>query len=302
MIAAILDVLPAAREQLVLVHSILAVLNALISPYHKFNIVRANQFDVQNALLSWMLTPTRWWTPDAIVAGVPSWAPFVEYQAQHLLASLLEVGLSDKNLHHIMAQACLEIPESEAQQLAAYDLILEGVERGNSPNYLHFDHAITTRAAIVLGDYGRPFPPMNGYTLTTWIRVDRFADDFAIPIMTVLDDENAVRLAVTLTPTQIKLHTYKQSVAFTVDFATQAWHHIVITHQKPRLTNSTANLYLDGQLVHHVKCGYLGHPGSATRTRTVLGHLPSSSEFLHLCAWNLGPTHFVEEVVLDAGE
>ncbi|XP_044537547.1 WD repeat and FYVE domain-containing protein 3 [Gracilinanus agilis] len=83
------------------------------------------------------------------------------------------------------------------------------------------------------------------------------------------------------------------------------WHHLVLVMSKGMLKNSTAALYIDGQLVNTVKLHYVhstpGGSGSANPpvVSTVYAYIgtPPAQRQLASLVWRLGPTHFLEEVL-----
>uniref|UniRef100_A0A8D0WFJ6 WD repeat and FYVE domain-containing protein 3 n=1 Tax=Sus scrofa TaxID=9823 RepID=A0A8D0WFJ6_PIG len=83
------------------------------------------------------------------------------------------------------------------------------------------------------------------------------------------------------------------------------WHHLVLVMSKGMLKNSTAALYIDGQLVGTVKLHYVhstpGGSGSANPpvVSTVYAYMgtPPAQRQIASLVWRLGPTHFLEEVL-----
>ncbi|XP_012875567.1 PREDICTED: WD repeat and FYVE domain-containing protein 3 [Dipodomys ordii] len=83
------------------------------------------------------------------------------------------------------------------------------------------------------------------------------------------------------------------------------WHHLVLVMSKGMLKNSTAALYLDGQLVSTVKLHYVhstpGGSGSVNPpvVSTVYAYIgtPPAQRQIASLVWRLGPTHFLEEVL-----
>ncbi|KAB1282507.1 WD repeat and FYVE domain-containing protein 3 [Camelus dromedarius] len=83
------------------------------------------------------------------------------------------------------------------------------------------------------------------------------------------------------------------------------WHHLVLVMSKGMLKNSTATLYIDGQLVSTVKLHYVhstpGGSGSANPpvVSTVYAYVgtPPAQRQIASLVWRLGPTHFLEEVL-----
>ncbi|RXM93361.1 WD repeat and FYVE domain-containing protein 3 [Acipenser ruthenus] len=83
------------------------------------------------------------------------------------------------------------------------------------------------------------------------------------------------------------------------------WHHLVLVMSKGMLKNSTATLYIDGQLVNTVKLHYVhSSPGGSGSTNppvvsTVYCYVgsPPAQRQLSTLVWRLGPTLFLEDVL-----
>ncbi|KAJ3122606.1 hypothetical protein HK101_006561, partial [Irineochytrium annulatum] len=185
------------------------------------------------------------------------------------------------------------------------DMILHGLRYGRIPEHIHFDMNLNDYCCLNIPDFGRSFPPGTGYTFMSWIQVERFDAKTDIPILTMICGEEKLRLRLTIeggASRKIRLQTFKSNVRFEGHVVQEKeWFHLAIVHQKPRMTNSFADLYINGKLIEHIKCGYLGHPGSAEKIRTHIGIAPDHAPGDRVTSvWNVGPTYFIEETLLDA--
>ncbi|KAI8930272.1 hypothetical protein BC831DRAFT_502404 [Entophlyctis helioformis] len=269
---------------------------------------------------------------------------------------LVEVGVSDAELQYLFSRIDVQRlnRSSEDQQTILLEFLLHGLRFGRSPSYLHFDETVpmSGTGCLMLPDYGRPFPPVGGYTLMCWVRIEKFDPVQSVRIMTIIDSDDKERLCVSIeggSSRRLSIQTIKATCRFdSFVFHEREWVHVAIVHQKPRISASTVELYINGSHTGSAKCGYLGHPGSASKVQTFIGnHLSlagngaslgtessssnSSSAYrshgrqqsnmdgrsaapsrfqpgqaqaqtLSSCqsVWDLGPTYFIEEVLLDA--
>ncbi|XP_029115173.1 WD repeat and FYVE domain-containing protein 3 isoform X3 [Scleropages formosus] len=193
--------------------------------------------------------------------------------------------------------------------------------------------------AVVSGlGYGeRLFPPPSGLSYSCWLYVDRFGGsthEHPVRLLTLVrrtssSEEHYVCLAISLSPRErmITISTREELLLSCDDFREEPsffevlpccarfhvadligeghWHHLVLVMSKGMLKNSSAALYIDGQLVSTVKLHYIhsipGGSGSGHTpvASTVYGYVgtPPAQRQLSTLAWRLGPTHFLEEVL-----
>ncbi|KAI9203243.1 uncharacterized protein BJ171DRAFT_624220, partial [Polychytrium aggregatum] len=223
----------------------------------------------------------------------------------NILKRLMEVRISSDAFRSLFRTLS---PTASATQkkVVLLDLLLSASISGISPPYVNFDNCVHEACAVVVPDFGRPFPPALGYTFSTWLRLEKTGHLMEIPIMTILDDERKTRFefSIECTSMRFKLLTYKSCVRFEVPKIERGrWYHITIIHQKPLMSNSSLEFFINGELLEMTKCGYLGHPGSVNRVQTVLGFWgPVSGSSPTGAVWSLGPTYFIEEVLLSESE
>ncbi|KAJ3119166.1 hypothetical protein HK098_005710, partial [Nowakowskiella sp. JEL0407] len=224
-----------------------------------------------------------------------------------ILKRIIENGTPYSELRYLFSngKSKTDFNQVTALQPFAAEMILHSLRFGRYPSYIHFDHNMNDICCLLMDNFGRLFPPANGYSLLFWVRVQKFDTNFEIPLLGIMDEEDHVRLLVILengTSRRIRIQTFKSTVVldkFTLN--EDQWYHIVIVHQKPRLSSSGLDLYINGKLIQHLKLGYLGHPGSVNRVRSFCGLPPDMKRPEKSAAiWNLGSAYMLEEVLLDS--
>ncbi|KAJ3211572.1 hypothetical protein HDU67_004427 [Dinochytrium kinnereticum] len=192
------------------------------------------------------------------------------------------------------------------RHLVLLDLILHGLRHGRSPEYIHFNMLLNDYCCLSIPDFARVFPPATGYTFLCWFQVERFDSKSEIPLLHMIDAEDKTRLRIVIesvpTSRKIRIDTFKTTVRFDSAVIKEGeWYHLAVVHQKPRMTASTIDVYLNGIAIDHLKCGYLGHPGSVSKIRTYFGVPPELAlSEKSQSIWNIGPSYFIEETLMDA--
>ncbi|XP_041084029.1 WD repeat and FYVE domain-containing protein 3 isoform X2 [Polyodon spathula] len=189
-----------------------------------------------------------------------------------------------------------------------------------------------------IGNGERLFPPPSGLTYSSWFCIERFStppNHHPVRLLTVVrrassSEQHYVCLAIvlsakdrslTVSTKEELLHSYvddfsEESSFYEIlpccarfrcgDLISEAqWHHLVLVMSKGMLKNSTATLYIDGQLVNTVKLHYVhSSPGGSGSTNppvvsTVYCYVgsPPAQRQLSTLVWRLGPTHFLEDVL-----
>ncbi|KAJ2996554.1 hypothetical protein HDV02_006387 [Globomyces sp. JEL0801] len=228
----------------------------------------------------------------------------LKYMLTKLLKQLTTMGMSDSALRICLSKVIGASKLTEPFRLYFLDLILHTLSFGRSPCYFHFEPPHTGQPGrIVLEDYGRSFPPQGGYTFMAWIRVEKYDKLSDIDIMTIAEPNNTERLRVYIDRHRMGLTLKTLKGKCDVEgfvISEKAWYHIGIVHHKPLLSASSVEVYANGTLVFSDKCNYLGHPGSIPAVKTYLGSRPEISKNPGSYIFNLGPTYFIEETVLEA--
>ncbi|KAH9262136.1 hypothetical protein BASA82_000814 [Batrachochytrium salamandrivorans] len=224
---------------------------------------------------------------------------------------LLEIGISDSELQYLLSRVDIRSKQRATEkQTILFEFLLHGLRYGRSPYYLHFDESLSNSTPfLTIPDYNRSFPPISGYTFLAWIRVEKFDLLRNIEIVSIFDMDDKERLNIYIEGTKSRhlvVRTIKSTCRFeNTVFREREWTHIALVHQKPRITASTIDLYINGKLVENAKCGYLGHPGSVSKVQTFIGNRSSGPKSMDIechSIWDLGPTYFIEEVQLSASE
>lgn len=183
------------------------------------------------------------------------------------------------------------------------DLIQYALNRPRTPDFIHFEAENNPcHGYIKIDDYERPFPPQYGYSLVTWIKIDTIDPSHDVQIMTIIDAEDSVRLSLSFgaQSRQLSLQTMKSTVILeSVTLEKNVWYHLALVHLKPMLSASTLKVFLNGKFADMVQCGYMGHPGGSSAVSTFFGSASQSGLRISGHSWNLGPTLFLEEILLE---
>ncbi|XP_013921886.1 PREDICTED: WD repeat and FYVE domain-containing protein 3 [Thamnophis sirtalis] len=189
-----------------------------------------------------------------------------------------------------------------------------------------------------IGTGERLFPPPSGLSFSSWFCVEHFStapNYHPIRLLTVVrransSEQHYICLAIVLSVKDRSLivSTKEELLQnYADDFNEESscyellpccarfrcgdhivegqWHHMVLVMSKGMLKNSTAALYIDGQLINTVKFHYIhSSPGGSSCANppivsTVYAYIgtPPAQRQLSSLVWRLGPTHFLEEVL-----
>uniref|UniRef100_A0A8C5UPU8 WD repeat and FYVE domain containing 3 n=1 Tax=Microcebus murinus TaxID=30608 RepID=A0A8C5UPU8_MICMU len=218
-------------------------------------------------------------------------------------------------------------------------LFLPSLAPHNAPT----NNAVTTGladGAVVsgIGSGERLFPPPSGLSYSSWFCIEHFSsppNNHPVRLLTVVrransSEQHYVCLAVVLSAKDRSLiiSTKEELLQnYVDDFSEESsfyeilpccarfrcgelivegqWHHLVLVMSKGMLKNSTAALYIDGQLVNTVKLHYVhstsggsssANPPVVSTVYAYIGTPPAQRQIASL-VWRLGPTHFLEEVL-----
>ncbi|EPY77187.1 WD repeat and FYVE domain-containing protein 3 isoform 1 [Camelus ferus] len=212
-----------------------------------------------------------------------------------------------------------------------------------APHNAPANNAVTTGltdGAVVsgIGSGERFFPPPSGLSYSSWFCIEHFSsppNNHPVRLLTIVrransSEQHYVCLAIVLSAKDRSLivSTKEELLQnYVDDFSEESsfyeilpccarfrcgeliiegqWHHLVLVMSKGMLKNSTATLYIDGQLVSTVKLHYVhstpGGSGSANPpvVSTVYAYIgtPPAQRQIASLVWRLGPTHFLEEVL-----
>ncbi|XP_052591485.1 WD repeat and FYVE domain-containing protein 3 isoform X2 [Peromyscus californicus insignis] len=222
-------------------------------------------------------------------------------------------------------------------------LFLPSLAPHNAPTNNAVTTGLTDGAVVSgIGSGERFFPPPSGLSYSCWFCIERFSsppNNHPVRLLTVVrransSEQHYVCLAIVLSAKDRSLivSTKEELLQnYVDDFSEESsfyeilpccarfrcgelivegqWHHLVLLMSKGMLKNSTAALYIDGQLVSTVKLHYVhstpGGSGSAnppvlSTVYAYIGTPPAQRQTASL-VWRLGPTHFLEEVLPPSG-
>ncbi|XP_034527480.1 WD repeat and FYVE domain-containing protein 3 isoform X5 [Ailuropoda melanoleuca] len=218
-------------------------------------------------------------------------------------------------------------------------LFLPSLAPHNAPTNNAVTTGLTDGAVVSgVGSGERFFPPPSGLSYSSWFCIEHFSsppNNHPVRLLTVVrransSEQHYVCLAIVLSAKDRSLivSTKEELLQnYVDDFSEESsfyeilpccarfrcgelivegqWHHLVLVMSKGMLKNSTAALYIDGQLVNTVKLHYVhstpGGSGSANPpvVSTVYAYVgtPPAQRQIAALVWRLGPTHFLEEVL-----
>lgn len=295
-----------------------SVIGAILALSHanKHNQVQIYNSGALFTLFSWLFNNNESWILASCANDEVKLASHPSYKIiKELTNRLIEVGISNVELRHLFQRFDIShFRPDEKTNVRLMEVILHGLSRGRSPAY--FSMALDRHCSIWMNDFGRTFPPQGGYTFMMWFQVEKFdttaPDDGQslkkpnIPIFGIVDDEERIRLNISLDSIQQQLHiqTYKAEVSVSgFKFEQGEWYHIAIVHQKPRISASYADVFVNGTMIEHTRCPYLGHPGSAKHVRSYFGYPPDQKiNGNQTSILNIGSAYFIEEILFEAKE
>ncbi|XP_055450612.1 WD repeat and FYVE domain-containing protein 3 isoform X4 [Psammomys obesus] len=218
-------------------------------------------------------------------------------------------------------------------------LFLPSLAPHNAPTNNAVTTGLTDGAVVSgIGSGERFFPPPSGLSYSCWFCIEHFSsppNNHPVRLLTVVrransSEQHYVCLAIVLSAKDRSLivSTKEELLqSYADDFSEESsfyeilpccarfrcgdlivegqWHHLVLLMSKGMLKNSTAALYVDGQLVNTVKLHYVhstpGGSGSANppvlSTVYAYAGTPPAQRQIASLVWRLGPTHFLEEVL-----
>jgi len=154
----------------------------------------------------------------------------------------------------------------------ARDLLLDILQKSKGPAYVQFDLTLLGYSSIELPSLPRAFPPTTGYTLTAWICIDQFDPNCHTTLFGAFDATQACFVLIYLEKDshqlilQTSVRSSRPSVRFkSRRFAAGRWYHVALVHRKTSSDSrqSPASLFVNGEFVEQVKCGYPETPPEA---------------------------------------
>lgn len=222
-----------------------------------------------------------------------------------IVKKLMTMGVSYQEILYMFQQFDVQEHAILDKSGGLMDLILQGASRSRWPNFIQFDMGSNTNACLELPQLEN-FPPANpGYTLLSWIHIEKQDDISNLSLFNVWDDRNLIfKIYIDSVTKMMKVHSVssKQDAVFkSFEFHAGFWYHLSIVHNKSRLSvkSSSMSLYVNGVLIEQVSCPYIAQPAIPTvPLRAVIGSLVD--EYLlekPQLIWDLGPTYLIEETL-----
>lgn len=164
--------------------------------------------------------------------------------------------------------------QSSTSNKAAQFLL--GALQKSSPHFIQFDLSTHGYGSIELPTLGHAFPPSSpngGYTISAWIRIDKFDADVHTTIFGAYDSTQTSFILVYLEKDarqfilQTSVRAKTPSVRFrNVRFKEHEWYHVALVQKRPKIGNtSSASLYVNGHLCERQKVQY---PSNAPPTNS----------------------------------
>lgn len=184
-------------------------------------------------------------------------------------AILAGLGISGLNNVALLLRAA-------ADSDPAREFLLDVLRRSKDPAFVQFDLTLHGYASIEFPSLPRAFPPIVGYALTLWLRIDEFDPICHTTLFGAFDSTQACFLLLYLEKDshqliiQTSVRSSRPSVRFKrARFATGQWYHVALVHRKatsdPR--HSPVSLFVDGEFAEQIKCTYPeAPPESSDRT------------------------------------
>ncbi|KAF2431524.1 beach-domain-containing protein [Tothia fuscella] len=160
--------------------------------------------------------------------------------------------------------------------------------KNRSPAFIQFDLSLHGFSCVELPSLGRTFPPQSssqGYTLTAWIRIDRFDPEVHTTIFGAYDSTQTSFVLAYLEKDsghfilQTSVKSARPSVRFkSAQFKEGIWYHIALVHRRPRATSlsaAKASLFVNGNFVEQIKCPYPSSPPTSHNSTDSFASLSS---------------------------
>ncbi|KAF2139013.1 uncharacterized protein K452DRAFT_255050 [Aplosporella prunicola CBS 121167] len=158
-----------------------------------------------------------------------------------------------------------------AESEDAANFVLKGIKSSRQPPFIQLDMSLHGYSSVELRDLGRTFPPTtpnSGYTISCWLRVDKFDEDHHTTIFGAYDSSQTCFVLVYLEKgshnliLQTSMTASRPSVRFkSTAFKEGVWYHVAIVHRRPKVVGlSVANLFVNGEFAEQVKCSFPSNP------------------------------------------
>ena len=278
----------------------LRILNSVLKNNIR-NVMLAIKTNALQLLLEWVVEPSQFSSQDFEFDTIEEFSTQkkVAINLISILKELSEYGFTTDNLRTCLADALRDDSEIIPCKNMILNLMLNAIRKENNPCYF----SVTSPSSfgyIKIDDFGRQFPPLGGYSITAWIKVQKF-DNEPARILTIIDELANEILSIEITKNRnISYKTKKGSVIYDkISVPENSWFHMAFVHHKPVLSNSYVDFYTNGNFQGSSKCGYIARPGSIGAVTTLIGpYEKGSSGSTHIL--NIGPISMLSEYLLDA--
>lgn len=209
------------------------------------NVVRSHAAGLLNSVLPLLFSSQR--------------APMERLLFQDVALLLCEQGLTsldDTRILYVKAAASLE----------GASFLLRAAKLSRQPASIQFDLSRNGVSSIELPTLRRSFPPVDadGYSVSLWLRVDRFDPAVHTTFFGVYDKSHTCFVLVYLDREtrhlvlQTSVKGSKPSVRFkSTTFESELWYHICIVHRRPKtISSSKASLFVNGKFMEQMKVNY----------------------------------------------
>ncbi|KAK8230622.1 hypothetical protein HDK90DRAFT_328482 [Phyllosticta capitalensis] len=178
---------------------------------------------------------------------------------KRLAESLISYGINDLEDARLLFRGA-----AESEEMAEF--LLEAIKLSRQPPFIQLDMSLHGYASIELPELGRPFPPTSqhgGYTISTWMRVDKYDDNYHTTIFGAYETTQTCFVLVYLEKgsrnliLQTSVTSSRPSIRFkSTVFQEGIWYHITIVHRRSK----HVGLYVNGEIADQAKCNFPSNP------------------------------------------
>lgn len=190
--------------------------------------------------------------------------PSVKQAMMALAQPLIVLGVNNLDDARYVFQMAVHSQEGK-------QFLLQSLRKSRECAHFHFDLCLHGHSSIELPTLGKKFPPSsphNGYTLTAWVRVDKFDPQCHITVFGMFDASQTCVVLVYIEGIsrhlilQTSVSSSRPSVRFkSLAFEEGRWYHIGLVHQRKGLiAHSRASLFVNGRFREQVQCQFPTDP------------------------------------------
>jgi hypothetical protein len=274
-----------------------------------FNTALFAKTDCLETILNWIADSTVF-LDGQLSVNSNSPIPKISYDEESAFGTILlflaketcSLGITAESLRIVISKILTDYNLSNSKKLFFMDLMLYTLKTSRHPGYFKFEPNYCS-GRFMLEDFGRPFPPQTGYSIMGWINVLQFDSDSDIPILTIQDSQGESQLQIYLCKifSGFAIRSKKSEIIIkNFPLPKNTWIHFALSHQKPMITSSTLDFYVNGKLLISTKYHYLGSFGSFNPTKTYFGSFGNSNHIDSTFQFCMGPICMIEDYLLDA--